>query len=64
MNVRFLKNTLGVGEMAALRALDAFTAREVLTETTGRVRGRVWQHRGVFDAVDSYASAIRRMSAG
>lgn len=62
VNVKYLKNTLGLGEMAALRALDSLTEREVLTETTGRSRGRVWQHRGIFDALDSYASVIRRMS--
>lgn len=63
VNVKYLKNALGLGEMAALRALDAMTDREVLTETTGKSRGRVWQHRGIFEALDSYASMIRRMSA-
>ena len=63
VNVKYLKSALGLGEMAALRALDSLTEREVLTETTGKSRGRVWQHRGIFDALDSYASVIRRMSA-
>jgi len=63
VNVKYLKNTLGLGEMTALRALDSLTEREVLAETTGKSRGRVWQHRGIFDALDSYASVIRRMSA-
>lgn len=63
VNVKYLKNTLGLGEMAALRALDALTEREVLTETTGKRRARVWQHQGIFEALDSYASGIRRMSA-
>src|SRR5690606_23326774 len=62
VNVKYLKNTLGLGEMTALRALDSLTEREVLTETTGKSRGRVWQHRGIFDALDAYASEIRRMS--
>lgn len=62
VNVKYLKNTLGLGEMTALRALDTLTEREVLTETTGKSRGRVWQHRGIFDALDAYASEIRRMS--
>lgn len=62
VNLTYLKNTLGLGEMAALRALDTLTERGVLTETTGRSRGRVWQHLGIFDALDSYASVIRRMS--
>jgi len=63
VNVKYLKNMLGLGEMAALRALDSLTEREVLIETTGKSRGRVWQHRGIFEALDSYASVIRRMSA-
>lgn len=63
VNVRYLKNTLGLGEMTALRALDSLTERGVLIETTGRSRGRVWQHRGIFDALDSYALVIRRMAA-
>lgn len=62
VNVRYLTNALGLGEMTALRALDSLTEREVLTESTGRSRGRVWQHRGIFDALDSYATVIRRMS--
>ncbi|MGZ0711324.1 Fic family protein (plasmid) [Coraliomargarita sp. W4R53] len=63
VNVKYLKSALGLGEMAALRALDALTDRDVLTETTGKSRGRVWQHRGIFETLDSYASVIRRMSA-
>ena len=63
VNVRYLKSALGLGEMAALRALDALTERDVLTETTGKSRGRVWQHRAIFEVLDSYASVIRRMSA-
>lgn len=62
VNVKYLTSTLGLGEMTTLRALDALTEREVLTEATGRSRGRVWQHRGIFDALDSYATVIRRMS--
>ncbi|MFF1832411.1 hypothetical protein [Paenarthrobacter sp. NPDC058040] len=49
--------------MAALRALDALTERGVLTESSGRDRERVWQHRGIFDVLDAYAAGIRRMSA-
>jgi len=62
VNAKYLKNVLGLSEMAALRALDVLAEREVLTETTGKSRGRVWQHRGIFDALDAYASEIRRMS--
>ncbi|MCD4850554.1 hypothetical protein LN996_06995 [Arthrobacter sp. AK01] len=50
--------------MAALRALDALTDRGVLTESSGRGRNRVWQHRGIFEVLDAYAAAIHRMPAG
>ena len=62
INSKYLMTALGLGEMAALRALDTLTARGVLEETTGKSRGRVWQHRGIFAALDAYAAEIRRMS--
>ncbi len=63
MNTKYLITHLGLGEMAALRALDALTEREVLTETTGgKGRNRVWQHRGILGVLDAYAAEIRRMS--
>jgi len=63
VNAKYLVDTLGLGEMAALRALKSLTDRGVLTETTGRSRGRVWQHPGIFEILDAYATTIRRMSA-
>lgn len=63
VNMKYLKRELGFGEMAALRALDTLTKRGVLTETTGKARSRVWQHRGIFEVLDAYAAEIRRMSA-
>ncbi|WP_424937296.1 MULTISPECIES: Fic family protein [Bacteria] len=63
VTTRYLVGSLGLGEMATLRALDALVKRGVLTETTGRARGRVWQHRGIFEVLDDYAGTIRRMSA-
>lgn len=62
VNAKYLMTHLGLGEMAALRALDALTARGVLTETTGMSRNRVWQHRGIFGVLDAYAAEIRRMT--
>ena len=62
VNTKYLVDELGFGEMAALRALDVLTERGVLTETTGKTRGRVWQHRGIFAVLDRYAAKIRRMS--
>ncbi|WP_394553065.1 Fic family protein [Agromyces sp. MMS24-JH15] len=63
VNTKYLMTRLGLGEMAALRALGALTEHEVLTETTGRGRNRVWQHRGILGVLDAYAAEIRRMSA-
>ncbi len=62
VNTKYLMTHLGLGEMAALRALDALTEREVLTETTGQGRNRVWQHRGILGVLDAYAAEIRRMT--
>lgn len=62
VNTKYLMNQLGIGEMAALRALAALTERGVLAETTGKARSRVWQHRGIFETLDAYAAEIRRMS--
>ncbi|MDI2037130.1 Fic family protein [Paenarthrobacter nitroguajacolicus] len=64
VNTRFLMTELGLGEMAALRALDTLSGRGVLVETSGQGRKRVWQHRGIFEVLDSYAADIRRMSGG
>jgi len=62
VNSKYLMRKLGLGEMAAQRALDALTDRGVLVETSGRGRNRVWQHPGVFEVLDGYAAQIRRMS--
>ncbi|YCK81892.1 Fic family protein [Arthrobacter sp. D3-18] len=62
VNSKYLMRKLGLGEMAAQRALDALTDRGVLVETSGRGRNRVWQHPGFFEVLDGYAAQIRRMS--
>jgi Fic family protein len=62
VNTKYLMSNLGLGEMGALRALDTLTDRGVLTESTGKSRNRVWQHRGILDVLDGYAEKIRRMS--
>ncbi|QEW00617.1 Fic family protein [Microbacterium caowuchunii] len=63
VTTKYLKQVLGLGEMAALRALETLTERGVLTETTGWSRNRVWQHAGIFEVLDGYAAKIRRMSS-
>lgn len=62
VNASYLRDRLGLGEMATLRALDALAERGVLDETTGRERNRVWQHRGIFAALDDYAETISRLT--
>ena len=62
VNSRYLQQVLGLGDMAALRALDALVDRGVLSESTGKARSRIWQHRGIFEVLDAYAESIRRMS--
>lgn len=60
VNTRYLVEQLGIGEMAALRALQIFVERDVLTESTGKARGRVWEHRGILNVLDLYAEKLRR----
>ncbi|QTX05922.1 Fic family protein [Agromyces archimandritae] len=60
VNTRHLRESLGLTEMTALRAVETLTERGVLVERTGRARNRVWQHPGVLDALDGYAAEIRR----
>lgn len=60
---KHLRGALGIGEMAALRALRTLSDRGVLRERTGRARGRVWEHPGVIAVLDEYAATIRRMGA-
>lgn len=62
VNTPYLVDTLGFGEMAALRALDALAERGVLVETTGKGRNRVWQHQGILRVLDGCAAQIRRMT--
>lgn len=62
VNTAYLTRTLDLSEMTVWRALDALTERGVLTETTGRGRNRVWQHRGILGVLDGYAEQIRRMT--
>ncbi len=63
VNTKYVVRALGLGEMAALRALDVLVERGVLVEMTGKSRARVWQHRGILGVLDEYAARIRRMSA-
>ncbi|MCO7239334.1 Fic family protein [Aeromicrobium sp. CnD17-E] len=53
-------NALDVPVMTAQRAIDHLTEVGVLTETTGRSRGRVWQLDDALDALDRFAERLRR----
>ena len=56
----FLVQELGVQQVSVQRALEQLTARGVLHETTGKRRGRVWEHRGLLSVLDAYAQQLRR----
>lgn len=60
VNTKYLVEQLSIGEMAALRALHLLAERGVLTESTGKARGRIWEHRGILNALDLYAEKLRR----
>lgn len=62
VNLRYVRDKLGIQEMTALRALDALTDRGVLVERSGHSRNRVWEHRGILSVLDNYAELIRRSS--
>jgi Fic family protein len=64
VNSKYLTENLGLGEMAALRALDVLTEREVIQELTGWRRSRIWQHNGILKVLDNYGAKIRRSQAG
>ncbi|WP_231916300.1 Fic family protein [Microbacterium karelineae] len=60
LNSRAVRERLGMGEVAAKRALDTLVERGVLVERTGSARNRIWQHRGILGALDGYADRVRR----
>lgn len=60
INASYLKKTLGLNDATAQRALALLTERNVLKETTGLSRNRLWQHDPILLALDEYAKTIRR----
>ncbi|WP_110588632.1 Fic family protein [Microbacterium suaedae] len=64
LNSRAVRERLGMGDVAAKRALDTLVERGVLSERTGAARNRIWQHRGILDALDAYADRVRRVRRG
>jgi len=60
VNAALLVNQLGLGDVAAQRALRQLTQAGVLEERTGLRRNRVWQHNGVLAILNDYASNLHR----
>jgi hypothetical protein len=62
VNADCLMDALTMSEMTALRALNTLTTRGVMSEMTGKARGRIFQHGGIWDILDDCAESIRRQS--
>lgn len=60
INTRFVEQRLGVNKMSAGRAITQLVESGVLTETSGRRRSRVYEHRGILGVLDAYAASILR----
>ncbi|GAA2572691.1 Fic family protein [Winogradskya consettensis] len=60
VNSKYLTAELAMNDVTAMRALEILVERGVLVECTGLKRNRVWQHTGILDVLDDYASLIRR----
>ncbi|MFC0673893.1 Fic family protein [Brachybacterium hainanense] len=60
VHAAFVREALGTSAMSAQRALAQLAEAGVLTERTGRSRGRVWQHDGILAVLDAYAEQVRR----
>jgi len=57
---KFLRERLNMGHQAALSALTQLENADILTETSGFRRNRVWQHTGILTTLDAYAAKIYR----
>jgi len=60
MSAKYLIETLGLGEMAALRTLNLLTERRVLREMTGQRRNRIFEHGEILRVLDNYARGVKR----
>ncbi|SFR78252.1 Fic family protein [Agromyces sp. CF514] len=60
INSRYLTRQLGYNDVTAKRTIETLVERGVLVERSGRARNRVWQHAGILDVLDDYASSVRR----
>lgn len=60
VNTVFVRQKLGVNTSVAQRAITTLTELDILTERTGRKRGRVWHCTAIIDALEEYAEQLRR----
>lgn len=60
VNTVFVRQKLGVNTSVAQRAITTLTELDILTERTGRKRGRVWHCTAIIDALEEYAEQSRR----
>jgi len=60
VNAAYVREVLSTNAVTAQRALAQLSEAGVLTERTGRSRGRVWQHDGILRVLDDYAEQVRR----
>ncbi|MFI5936660.1 Fic family protein [Actinoplanes sp. NPDC051494] len=56
INARYLTSELAMNDVTAQRTLELLTDRQVLVERTGLRRNRIWQHAGILEVLDNYAS--------
>lgn len=60
VNTGYVAAALGISKVSAQTAIDRLVESGVLTETTKRVRRRVWQADGILRRLDEFAADIRR----
>lgn len=60
VNTAFVREKLGVNTSVAQRAITTLTELDILTERTGRKRGRVWHCTAIIDALKDYEEHSRR----
>lgn len=62
VNAKFIKEQLQINDAAAHRALSALTQRNIIVETSGNNRNRIWQHNGILEVLNNYSEQVRRDS--
>lgn len=60
INSQYLRSAIGLSKPQAERALRALADADVLVPRNTAKRNVVWEHRGILDVLDDYASSLRR----